>query len=93
MDKPMRETDRGSNESSVATDRSRASEPALTRTTGNQSDIPKANSGALAAWIVVPILIAVALLAGLFMLPGLQSNSEDKDPLRRSNDSEQSRPE
>ncbi len=67
--------------------------PAVGHTTGHPSDIPKAGRGALTAWIVVPVLIVLLLLVGLFMVPGMLANTEDRDPPRRITDSEQSRPE
>ena len=57
------------------------------------ADTAPARPGLLTAWIVVPLLIGVLLLLGFFMVPGWIANSEGKDPPRRVNDSEQSRPE
>jgi len=67
--------------------------PERGHTVAKPSDTPKARPLALAAWLTIPLLIAVVLLAAMFMAPGLKSNSEGKDPPRRTPDSEQSNPE
>jgi len=97
MNGPTQSNDRSPREavgsSASAADLHHSKAPGVVHTTGHPSDIPKAGRGALTAWIVVPILIVLLLLAGMFMIPGMGANTEDKDPPRRSNDSEQSAPE
>jgi hypothetical protein len=55
------------------------STPHVGHTVGRPAQIPSVSFGRLGLWIGLPILFTVLIASLFWLLPALQSNSEDKD--------------
>jgi len=65
----------------------RASATPTAHTVGRPSDIPRGGRGPLAAWLGIPLLLAILLAAVYWLLPALHSNDENKtDPVHGMGD-------